>query len=111
MKRFQVRTLIVAVALVAIALGVIRQRQLRFRRWATDYAHRAAELGIGPRIPVNIPAGRPRMALTRYGEILAEGPEARHLERRHWWLRDMAAKYERAASAPWLPVLPDLPPP
>jgi hypothetical protein len=94
---FRIRTLMIAVAVVAVlAAGFVRckQRQDRFAELASRY-DRESELlpGIwsGPGEAYEGPLGLPY----RRGEYLDQ----------------MSLKYRSAASHPWLPVPPDPPPP
>jgi hypothetical protein len=86
--RFTLRRLMVAVAIIGSALGLIERRE-RFR-WIAVH-HRAYVPQLFPRIK---PLG---------------------MEDEHWrpieWHELMARKYEHAARYPWLPVAPDLPEP
>lgn len=101
--RMTVFRCLVLVAVVAVGLAVVRERQLRFRRLAGDYQRRAMAAGFAE-IPVNT-GKTPRMAVVRKGRILDDGPDTERLKRRYWWLREMGARYERAAQSPWLPVI------
>jgi hypothetical protein len=106
--RLTVRALMVAVAVAGLTMGIIQERSIQFRELASAYGRGANELGVGFPTPSR---GRRSPTITRSGQLVEDGPEAERLDRRYWWLREMAAKYEWAAENPWLPVAPDPPPP
>src|SRR5207248_5318610 len=91
--RFRLRTLLVALAVVGVVLGLVERRR-RFRRLAAYHEMRVARGTLSPSVPVWID-GR------------GEPVTARHSD----WHEAMRIKYERAAARPWLPVMPDQPPP
>jgi hypothetical protein len=86
--RFTVRRLMIAVAIIGSALGILIERSERFR-WIA--VHRRGEVPLLPRIkPVGMDDKRWRL---------------------FEWHESMARKYEHAARYPWLPVAPDAPQP
>ena len=90
--RFTVRRLMIAVAVVAVLLGVVvglKRRSDRFRAIALRYAAKHKE---------------DRMAY----DVVAD--EGRFLRRYDYHL-SMQRKYEMATERPWLPVPPDPPEP
>ena len=90
LPRFRLRTLMVAVAIMGLACGgeAMRRRRAAFLARAEWHEGRSLDPGL---------------IFTKEGDLLAAKPWAYH--------RDMAAKYEQAASRPWLPVPPDPPEP
>jgi hypothetical protein len=111
--RFTVRTLMVAVAVVAILFGgmielprlwSLRQQYLGF---AEKYGYWETRLNGAVGI---------RQEVTYYSTRLPRGPEpspARLAEMKAEasYYAGLRAKYERAARLPWLPVAPDPAPP
>lgn len=85
MPRFRIRTIMVAVAVVAIPLGVCMERRSRFLGLAAQHN----ESGI--------------IYVSTYMDRSAYGASE--------WHRLLADKYERAARYPWLPVEPHPPEP
>jgi hypothetical protein len=90
LPRFRLRALMVAVAIVAVLLGLwagIERRRADFRRIARYHSYR--NLGL-----------------------LVDSRSLTPLElRRDEWHAALAKKYTRAARYPWLPVEPDPPEP
>lgn len=93
--RFSLRTQLIAVAIVAVVLGVVvnlRARRDRFAALAAYYGKqlrdRSATRTLGDVGPVLVPSSREASEEFLGASALAE-------------------KYERAARRPWLPVLPD----
>jgi hypothetical protein len=89
LPRFRLRTLMVAVAVAAVVLG-LGARSLAFRQ-------------------------RAECCRTRFepvcGEYRPETPAEIAEDRRRTYHAHLWAKYERAARYPWLPVWPDPPEP
>jgi hypothetical protein len=111
--RFTVRTLMVAVAIVAVICGgaievprlwILRQQYLSF---AEKYRYWETRLNGAVGI---------RQEITYYSMRLPRGPEpsparlAKMKAEASYYAR-LRAKYERAARLPWLPVAPDPAPP
>jgi hypothetical protein len=91
LPRFRLRSLMIAVAVAAVVALAGRLLSL-----SVAYRHRArAYWWMAPTLIAMGPASRP-----------SPRPSAHNL-----WARQMAAKYERAARYPWLPVPPDPPAP
>jgi hypothetical protein len=98
--RFSVRGLMVAVVIAACAIGgwiALERRRADFLRRATSFAPQN-HLGTPPAVGID------------------KGNGLIHLDWEQWGREDryaaaMAAKYERAARYPWLPVAPDPPEP
>jgi hypothetical protein len=123
LPRFRIRTLMIAVAVVGVTLASGRFAQIggRFRRIAA--AHRRNQSALArqahefekqahwatwdavAQFPLSVP-DRP------WSELASDSRnEAWHLRRVSAREGQLAAKYERAARRPWLPVLPDPPEP
>jgi hypothetical protein len=108
--RFTVRRLMIAVAIVALALGIFAECVRLSRKSASFRTQAEACSGIeetlrmiiaasGPDTPVDVSPG-PGMPSRRFtAMVVAEHQAALKL------------KYERAARRPWLPVEPDPPEP
>jgi hypothetical protein len=105
--RFRLRRMMAGVAILAVFFGVVvalRRKSEVFRRDSQVHARKAqtyADVGWG---------------LQRFKEGDARVDEAnQRLASRYWHLhtyhRQLKGKYERAAARPWLPVVPDPPPP
>ena len=96
MSRFRprctVRRLMVAVAIVGVVLGVMIERNSRFRKLASLHQAECEKL---LKMPIIMFAGS------------SDDPVMRRLE----WHYPMKLKYERAARYPWLPAAPDPPEP
>src|SRR5829696_7488312 len=110
LPRFRLRTLMIAVVVIGIPIGIVMDRQNRF--WRLHQYHQAR-----------------RLLLTRYKEGGHSGHDGdrgrwfhghvgadmREFTEREYavlhWHEDLAEKYRRAASRPWLPVPPDPPAP
>jgi cytochrome c-type biogenesis protein CcmE len=100
--KFRIRTLMIAVAVLGIALGGLAglqrmdQRMQRFRALAQHHQHR----GLVNRLTVvgSVAHGDVKADTERY-QIRAEYHDALNL------------KYKYAASHPWLPLSPDPPEP
>lgn len=90
--RLKIRGLMAGVAIVGVVLGVMIERQNRFRRLASCHQAECKRL-------LNL------------GVILFAGSEDDPVVRRVEWHYPMQLKYERAARSPWLPVAPDPPRP
>jgi hypothetical protein len=121
--RFTVRRMMVAVAVVAVGLG-IRAQLARRHKWSRFYEIKAA------RLERSVTAYRGYAAISHeqwladcrdVGEVNRKGgetwgprrymPEPAFARRMavHWGM--IAQKYHRAATEPWWPVEPDPPPP
>jgi hypothetical protein len=87
--RLTVRGMMLAVAILAVVLGVLIERRRRFRAIAGGYRSEQAS----------------------HSSILISLGRNPAIAERDAWLRKMVAKYERAAGCPWLPVPPDPPDP
>jgi hypothetical protein len=89
---FRVRTLMIAVAACAVCLGFlsVQRRRAQFMELSQDHLIAGAE------------------ALFENWSARSQTPSYSAQVRYHWAL---AARYEEAASHPWLPVEPDPPPP
>jgi hypothetical protein len=95
--RFSMRGMMVAVAIVVVALGVLATRSRRFQSLATDHRARVMQHTIGS---------------TQIGPY-AEGYDSEYRQVTQWlsdWHHAMAMKYQLAAGRPWLPIPPDPPP-
>jgi hypothetical protein len=88
--RFTVQQLMVAVAIVGLVLGIMIERQTRFRKIA---AHHRAEFE--------------KIIQMNAHPFAGSSEEAVRLE----WHESMRLKYESAARNPWLSVEPDSPEP
>jgi hypothetical protein len=104
--RFTLRTLLVAVAIAAVILG-LWGRSDRFRSIALDFEMERETL-IGALDAHLLPAARPGETPEREAE---RRQAARPLLAYDDYLSKMADKYYRASSRPWLPVLSDPAPP
>jgi hypothetical protein len=106
LPRFRIRTLMIAVAVVAIPLGAmvaVAERRQRFMRMAT--AHWRATVAV--QILEN---GTANGVVEHY--LDARGvPLGAQQQARDKWHETMAEKYRQAARRPWLPVPPDPPEP
>jgi hypothetical protein len=95
--RFRLRTLLVAVAVAATALGamgmVLRSAAYAARAARYDAMAHPDWVKFGDRNPIQEAAYR------------------RHEAEEVRYYLGLKAKYERAAAHPWLPVAPDPPPP
>ena len=89
--RFRLRSLLIAVAVVAIGMGALAlwRRSVSLKRQAMHHALRG--------IVLEAEAG--------------SGPDAARWHRRADWHYQMSRKYLAASSRPWLPVEPDPPEP
>jgi hypothetical protein len=94
--RFRLRSLLIAVAILATLLGV----GVKLRRDAAQY-DRLSRRHSGE-------AGAWELRLA--GRVVGPSQARAILGRAHWH-DAMAEKYRRAAARPWLPVAPDPPPP
>ena len=83
--RFTIRLMMIAIALVAVPLGVLTERRQRFSRIAAHYG------GLYSRAD-----------WTGFPSIEQD---------RDQWYAEMYEKYTNAAERPWLPVPPDRPMP
>jgi hypothetical protein len=88
--RYRLRTLMLAVAIVAAAIDLVARRE-RFRMKASRHTFQAHE-------------GATVISLHRAGLSERLTPRGR-------WHRERAREFERAAARPWLPVAPDPPEP
>ena len=90
--RVTVRRLMVVVAIVSLFVRVPIERHLRFSRLARFHEIESMKVAVAvtPRRP-----GTTAIMLTGIG----------------WWHFKMELKYEFVPRYPWLPVLPDPPPP
>jgi hypothetical protein len=92
--RLRLRTLLLAVAIVCLALGRIHdaldQRRERYAGFANNYARRMAEID--------------RNVARNPGWLIGDG-----YRRTKEWHMQRRQKWERAARYPWLPVTPDPP--
>jgi hypothetical protein len=91
--RFRLRSLLIAVAVAAVAFG-LAERSRRFRRLAVYHEVRVKWRGATS------------MGLTAW----KDGRGQLVTEQRSDWHDAMRTKYQRAAERPWLPVAPDPPP-
>jgi hypothetical protein len=112
-RRLKVRTLMIAVAIVAILLGAmvelprlwnLRQQYLGF---AAKYGYWETRLNGAVDL---------RQEITYYSIRLPRGPEPSpdrlaRMKAEASYFAGLRAKYERAARFPWLPVEPDPPEP
>jgi hypothetical protein len=98
--RFRLRTLLIAVAVVSVALGgeLMRRRRISHREQAASHSD-AEELSRAYADDARGQPGPIAPQRVAWGEVLAAYHAA------------MSRKYERAARYPWLPVAPDPPPP
>jgi hypothetical protein len=99
LPRFRLWMLMVAVAVVAMALGgpvVLMRRRADFLRLADHHRVRVQWRGV------NGGTGATPWTDSRGQPVT---------ERRSAWHHAMSLKYEHAAERPWLPVPPDPPPP
>lgn len=107
LPRFRVPTVLIGVALVAIGLDGMEvwRRTSSYRRKAVEHAHaaRQARLQALFSLPERF---LPRMTFRNISPITREW-----LIQSATYHESLAAKYERAAQYPWLPVEPDLPEP
>jgi hypothetical protein len=96
LPRFRLRTLMIAVAVAAVATGgeVMRRRSVHSRKQARYYADLVR---IAPMF--HLSREMPPEQAWRYRQAQIR-----------WW-QQMARKYERAARYPFLSVAPDPPPP
>jgi hypothetical protein len=111
--RFTVRRMMIAVAIVGAALG-LGLWGMRATRWANDCKTRAGWHTSWGRYMI-AEADEYRIAIESGTSLHPEAKnypryEARERARGRFHLR-LAAKYERAARYPWLPVAPDPPEP
>jgi len=95
LPRFRHRTLMVAMAVVGLALGM-SARRARFQAIAADHKSRTAMIGAGD------------LLVMEWFDARGRRVKSRQLSQ---WHAALARKYERAAHYPWLPVAPDPPPP
>ena len=101
--RYTLRSMLVAVAVVAMTLGVsveLGRRRMRFSRLAAY--HRARIVAPSQYVDKN-------RRIVRW-----VGRDSRFFEERprlDYWHEELAMKYDAAASRPWYPVEPDPPPP
>ena len=101
---FRLRTLMMAVALVALLLcgGLLAIRSVSHAFWANGVAKKRDAY----RVDLQALERRAAKGLTaQEAEQLAYG------HRMMEYLADQQARYERAARSPWLPKEPDPPPP
>jgi hypothetical protein len=97
--RFRLRTLMAAVAVAGVGLGLwtgLHRRARRFQGLA-EYHRMRSTAGVSPLNP---------RGPTVVNFLWEETPRARAS-----WHSAMADKYTYAARSPWLPVAPDPPPP
>lgn len=87
-----------AIAIVAVLLGVLRERNLRFERTAFYHFPKSGGSGVSG-------VGCAWM-LDRAGNKVPSG-ESERFGREMGWHRELYDKYRYAASHPWLPVLHD----
>jgi hypothetical protein len=104
LPRFTVRRLMVAVAIVAIMLGV-GAATARLFGLSRAYQYRAREFAelqatTDPAFP--LPTGVTALNIPEY---------RLRCDRRRVWMMAMEKKYESAARYPWLPIEPDMPDP
>ena|SRR5579871_2828155 len=99
--RYKVRRLMVAVATVAMILGIVSERRRRFQRLAQSYIVRTDVSGIANAIYWGHgPEEPPEVVFSDGSRMLWFDYNRRRMLRR---------KYEFAARYPWLPVAPDPP--
>jgi hypothetical protein len=94
--QFTVRRMMVAVAVVAVLLGVgpFRQRSAKYQRKAVEHA---GQVGVSnENAKVQLAAGRKHPEI----RVLMEASAA-EWERLAAWHADLAKKYSHAASRPW----------
>lgn len=117
--RFRIRTMMVAVAVLGTALGVLAERRARFLRRAAYHRTQfnpvsftvAAFPGTGGPIPAASESGLTELvAWDSQGNELTADQERAH-SALNAWNSTLVNKYEHAARYPWLPVEPDPPPP
>ena len=96
--RFTVRRMLVAVAIVAIMMGALRERQLRLKSIADHHFPQAGYHVLRGKI------------IGMYMGPMHAGWET-DSDRKIFWHRYMYYKYMNASKRPWLPVLPDWPAP
>lgn len=106
MPRFTIRTIMVAVALIAVPLGMCAERTSRFIRLADWNDVRAGDLQVH-----NECCGSFALYIDAKNGRILEPAEGRRREILWEWHRDIAEKYRAAARYPWLPVEPDPPKP
>ena len=106
--RFRLRTLLVAVAVVALALGagMILQRQSILRRTAAYHERMERVQAAKVRGIENLAraATTPELAAETRADAMVEARIGAHHAR-------LKQKYRRMSTRPWLPVAPDPPPP
>ena len=92
-RGLQLRTSLGAIAIVAVLLGValdVRRRSKEY--WGLNLQHRAQAAGLNARVQ-----------LARFDPRVSR-QEAASLSMRYQWHYRMAERFERASSAPWLPI-------
>lgn len=113
LPRYRLRTLLVALAIAGLTLGIVSElivRRDRFRELAADHASQVH--GV---VGVHENFGRTRMGRFTWldrttGEDLSE--QQRHrIQLRNQWHHSLSQKYLTSAASPWLPVGPDPPEP
>ena len=97
LPRFRIRTLMIAVAVVALLIwgalmGTRSYVYYRFARTYGTYERQWREMAVRDR-------GNPRSVAARWGRQIAE------------FYAPLARKYRRASWRPWMPVAPDPPAP
>ncbi len=99
--RFTIRWLMIGIAIAGSVLGAAVECRRRHDRFLRLAAHHLASVHI-----VNTACNLSRTQINEYGEDVRQRSNA-------WirWHREMAVKYRRAATRPWLPVEPDTPEP
>jgi hypothetical protein len=102
--RFRLRTLMLAVAAAALALGALAEAR-RLHNLSLKYQRRAQEHAFSVKLVQQL--GSPSGFLAQP----AGGAAQRIRERTACCCDRMRAKWERAARYPWLPVAPDPAPP
>lgn len=92
LPRFRLATLMMAVAVVAIAVGIPMERYHRFGKTADHFRAEVERF----------------LSVTPYQHLMSYSERD---DRRLDWLCAMRLKYERAARYRWIPVPPDPPEP
>lgn len=108
MPGIRIRTLMIAVAVLAIPLGVCMERRSRFLRLAEQHERIAAD-GISDLMIFDNSGSRLRYC-DRAGRELDESEAERRMALNSWH-DALGFNYRRAARSPWLPVAPDPPRP
>jgi hypothetical protein len=89
--RFTVRRMLVAVAIVAVVMGALRQRHLRFKSIA-DHHFPSSGFYVANGVVIGMDDG------PLHGSWMTDA------DREMFWHRDMYLKYNDASRYPWLPV-------